>query len=451
MFSTQDSQGWTDNTQVFLLKHFIQCAQINYYHRPVRGVTPFSEFATVIFYPEHFCTSSIMANETARVKKTSWTAELFVQEDPELWKLVGEKQWLKFLSRIESFPEETKYATANGWNIMHRACYYDPTPSVVINILRAYPEVTMGVCRPNGRLPLHEAVSTTESSIDVVRILLLHYPEAASCTDSYGQTPLTILSRKYCDGRGICFNLPASNQYFDWEEESIHLLWAKVKLVAEAAFFGSLRKDKRTSEKLALHALLGCTSQLVDIGLIELCMKLQPKQIQQRLLNTKSSGDCYPLHTCCASGIAMNGESSLIRLCQLYPEAATSKALPHLNNQHSRRDRENLTTLYPLHLALSNTSSLFYIRSKNGSYENPIFILAMANPSALGIIEPSTKLFPFMLAGLAPCEKFGHLSCRQSGYLNSPQKEWELVQLSTVFTLLRMCPENERFYFKKFP
>lgn len=99
-------------------------------------------------------------------------------------------KWTETLQRIQSHPSELQTPDSNGWYPLHGLCSSQSAPLHLIQTaLELYPE-TASLKLPDGRLPLHVAVSNQYPRKDVIQLLLNTYHNAIQHTDNDQRTAL---------------------------------------------------------------------------------------------------------------------------------------------------------------------------------------------------------------------------------------------------------------------
>ena len=108
---------------------------------------------------------------------------------PSLRTLLYGRKWTQALARISSHPEESEIQDSMGDLPLHEVCHTGGAPFQIIQrLIHANKSALQkrGFC---GRLPLHYA-AYSKPSVNVIKLLLRHYPEAAKRLDDDGRLPL---------------------------------------------------------------------------------------------------------------------------------------------------------------------------------------------------------------------------------------------------------------------
>mmetsp|Transcript_6202 Transcript_6202/g.9043 ORF Transcript_6202/g.9043 Transcript_6202/m.9043 type:complete len:392 (-) Transcript_6202:1667-2842(-) len=128
---------------------------------------------------------------------------------PTLWKMLYAHQinaededvisdhWTAIMNRLQTHAEEARWcgnidAHARGIvSFMHKAlAFFNPPLEVVGKVIEIFPEC-LQMRGLGGTLPLHYVASLDGNhSVDVVKLILEHYPQAAFAKDNSGDTPL---------------------------------------------------------------------------------------------------------------------------------------------------------------------------------------------------------------------------------------------------------------------
>jgi len=284
-----------------------------------------------------------------------------------------------------------------------------------------------------GNTPLHLACGISQADPRVVAVI------ASALDSSYvdmknfcGKTPLAELSKNYEEFikkalKNNNTNFPIIDQtlldlnaseaflseaFLDLADRDFlqEFWWKAIALIKRSTLHNGSEKE----EWRDLHQLLQL--QKVSSRLILLAIKLYPQQIRQ----PDSRGD-YPLHIACR-----NPHLHLKKLVNLYPNAAK---VP------------NKKGLYPLHLALrlryERNNRSFDARKKMVSWKYGLESVFLAAKHVVTICDDGMRLYPFMMAAIGNCNK--------SNLLTDNHDSEGSCCLTTVYILLRHCPELDRF------
>jgi len=103
--------------------------------------------------------------------------------------LLYNRKWIDASNRIDTNPEETDLQDAMGDLPLHEVCHTGGAPFQIIQKLIHTNKAALekrGFC---GRLPLHYA-AYSKPSVNVIKLLLRHFPDAAKKFDDDGRLPL---------------------------------------------------------------------------------------------------------------------------------------------------------------------------------------------------------------------------------------------------------------------
>ena len=226
-----------------------------------------------------------------------------------LFRLLLKKDWTAAIARAESNPEEAAtWIVTKGFNgslrflPLHKSCVLSPPKEVIRKLLLAYPEGAK--CRDqDGWLPLHCA-SFYGASADIIATLLEAHPKGAQLKDDEGRLSLHYAVLK-----------SASQDIVD--------------VLLETFPKASMSKDNEG--RIPLHH--GCSKGAPE-GVIEALLKAHPKGAQM-----KDDQGRTALHHICRK---LSSEGIVRTLLRVYPRAAQIKD-----------DQDKL----PIHYAVVNGSS----------------------------------------------------------------------------------------------
>jgi len=119
-----------------------------------------------------------------------------LQDPPLLFRQVTRFNWSEAIQRCLSHPVEAGYQDpASGITALHAACRTTSTPvSVIFALLHAYPQAASMHTTHYASTPLHFAC-WRNLSLDIVKMLLLVFPNATSQVNGLGLTPLHLAAR----------------------------------------------------------------------------------------------------------------------------------------------------------------------------------------------------------------------------------------------------------------
>jgi len=273
-------------------------------------------------------------------------------------------------------------------------------------VLERCPE-TAEVQNREGNTPLHIAVKRTNQwSAHVTQKLASTRPAASEMENEAGETPLASLCRLNSTGfRRALGDSTSREDIFGGSLGGMAPLSGCVLSQINALLEASMKArgigwESCESERnmvLACLAMHNCPSDL-----IQLAIKMYPHQP----FGSDEKGN-YGLHLASANPIVQDGLSK--------------KVLESLVEQNSLiAAASNESGQYPLHSAAYSGKH----------WDEGISALLNAAPHLVGEKDSEKGMFPFMLAACSPVDRKG-----------VPQEK----KLDTIYRLLRMLPEMERF------
>jgi hypothetical protein len=285
---------------------------------------------------------------------------------------IAVRNWKRVLSWIAFEPDQiTELADREGQTALHHACLFRAPANVVEAMLYASPELA-SARNDQGELALHWAVRLA-LPMEILKALLTANPSGGFTLDKEGHSPLSLLWDRHDD------TLMQIYRVFGKERVLSSPQWKRIMLV--------VKSDSDQERDLHAIASTPCPSSLLRFAAVACKEDISVKDANGRL----------PL-ALCATSCAVDEETAWISvtiLLDIYPQAA---GIPDASG------------LLPLHLAIE----------KNRTWEGGVKALWRAEPRSLCTRDPSTKLYPFMLAASADSD------------------------ISTIFRLLLAAPECVR-------
>lgn len=318
-------------------------------------------------------------------RKPSPKNESILYASFDLWDLVLDRTWDKVVAHAQKYPIDAEWQDDNHETPLYLACQLQASSDVIQTLLDAYTPAASILARHNRDAPIHIACRYRVDA-SVLRVLLDQQPELALQHTRWGKTPLSILEE------------------FDTDDDD-GSFWERAKVILTAVARHREGLDNQQSQYHVLHAA-------VYIGRLSRCC---PKKVLSYILQNHPSAardrdtlGYVPLHLAIATRshegsnrdqkMTMFLIQSLIDAC---PEAA------QIQDDHGQ---------YPLHRALGMLDC------------DPSIIanLIHAAPNVLLLLDPTTRLPPFLLAA-ATTETTAEEQSRE-------------LNLNTIYLLLRSNP-----------
>jgi hypothetical protein len=285
---------------------------------------------------------------------------------------IAARNWKRVLSWIAFEPDQiTELVDREGQTALHHACLFRAPATVVEAMLCASPELA-SARNDQDELALHWAVRLA-LPMEILKALLTANPSGGFALNKEGHSPISLLWDRHDDA------LMQVYRVFGKERALSSPPWKRIMLV--------VKSDSDQERDLHAIASTPCPSSLLRFAAVACKEDLSVKDANGRL----------PL-ALCATSSGIDEETDWISvtiLLDIYPQAA---GIPDAGG------------LLPLHLAIK----------KNRTWEGGVKALWRAEPRSLCTRDPSTKLYPFMLAASADSE------------------------ISTIFRLLLAAPECVR-------
>lgn len=348
---------------------------------------------------------------------------------PPLYLDVYQKEWKRCLERCLSHPEEATFLDDDQCSPLHIACYCsDPPLSVIQALIAANSEATSTPNKWN-RTPLHIAVDL--ASPCVVQALLNANPSCALRRGTMNMYPLTYLcwwqKGRIIEALKECYHGKYSHTKHQQlrqileRDPALQNLWRKACMLAKAMYLPVLVSN---NSNLPYGAELG---DELESGVIHACCSIdQCPDILLRFATTLRPHDLHlpdingnlPIHIV---------TSSLHTATQMMMESKPFHLLPYILSLNPNAAKIcNANGDFPLTLALRTGKTL---------WNEGIDDLVKAFPGALTIMEKG--FYPFMIAAAAAAA----IQTNTSSSLTAENHS----QLCSVYSMLRACPEMERF------
>jgi len=351
---------------------------------------------------------------------------------PPLYLYVYQKQWNRCLERCISHPEEAKFLDDEQCSPLHIACYCSDPPISVIQALIAANRASTSIPNKWNRTPRHIAVDL--ASPGVVRALLNANPSCALLRGTMNTYPLTYLCWWH-KGRIIkalkeCHCSKYSHAKHQQLRRSLQRdpllqsLWWKACMLAKAMYqpvvptnHSALQYGAELEEELETGVIHACCAidQCPDI-LLRFATTLRPHD-----LHLPDVHGNLPLHIVAISPYTAT---------QMVMESKPFHLLPYILSLNPNAAKiRNVNGDVPLTLALRTGTKL---------WNEGIDDLVNAFPGALTIMDKG--FYPFMIAAAASTAA-ATIHTNTSSRINADNHS----QLCSVYSMLRACPELERF------
>lgn len=199
---------------------------------------------------------------------------------------------------IEHDPKVARLRFDNMNSLLHFACWYGAPIQVVQLLIRINPDAVQYTCRKDLRLPLHHACCRKDASaIDIVRLLLSHYPKGAQRAERYGCLPLHFAAKCVAPEEVIVALLEAYPQGatlkdtfgglpIDFSYGRLNIIHKMVKYCAECI---RLRNGPNALGDLPLHRAI--RYQHATFEVIQFMVDQYPSSVK-----VKGQEGMFPLH-----------------------------------------------------------------------------------------------------------------------------------------------------------
>lgn len=286
-------------------------------------------------------------------------------------------KWCEIL--LDTAPEVSSYADNMGVFPLHHAAKNYDEPSFLKNLIAAHPAAVKKLDR-QGAAPIHYALRS-DCSYDVISLLLTFSPAMAKVKFS-GANCIKLVWTLYesypiAEGEATLTNTNSdpntTNTQIQHQQQQLVLptqkneCWNKIELLLKASYHGTIADPLPDNKQWrVVHA---AAAYGVPFKLLKLVISMYPEQAHR----TDENG-CYPLHLAAASHLTFNKEDGrrIELLLSVYPEAA------RCSDRNSK---------LPLHHALEN----------GRTWSKGIEKMLEAYPTAIGIPDPITSFYPFMI------------------------------------------------------
>jgi hypothetical protein len=328
---------------------------------------------------------------------------------------IASRRWKEVLAWIVFHPDELLFLDKKSQTVLHHACLFRAPAQVIAMILFQAPELA-SMANADDEIPLHWAVRLSAPH-EVIQCLLSAHPvSACGVKDKDGASALSLLWERH-------------------DAELLQLWWASGReaVLAHAGWKGilyflqcfsfSFVRDAADGDDDTAEAMISHGDDFLPLHTAtrcEMCPPLMyPLFLQVHKDETPKQDELgrTPLAVACLDPVGNRSVGALSKvhlLLAAYPEAASV---------------EDYFGRIPLHTALESGLR----------WEEGIDCLVSVSPQYLQLIDPVTRLPPFLLAATAsrtsPRTNEGYESriCRNEG---------ETQYLSTVFSLLRADPSQ---------
>jgi len=290
---------------------------------------------------------------------------------------------------IESYPQACLIQDRRGYTPLHYACLNNCSIKILEVLIEAAPGAILSQ-NHEGHSPLFISLSVG-APIQVIRLILRTKPQAVHIRDIRGVSPLELAWLLLISGKDIVAKDSQKEQRSATNNRSIlsfaksstglsgdARLWvAKIDILLRAAFHDQVDQPlPKGRHWRAVHAASMGSSCPPEI--LRFATQILPNEPSVR----NEAGD-YPIHIAAKAlpyttntPPELASSESIDLLLKLYPDGAM-----HMNKKGS----------LPLHIALENCKT----------WDHGILSLLDAFPESLWMRDPTTKMFPFMIAAAA--------------------------------------------------
>jgi hypothetical protein len=291
---------------------------------------------------------------------------------------IASRNWKAVLSWITFHSDEVAtLVDREGHSSLHHVCLFRAPLDVIKAMIYAAPQLAM-YGNDEGEIPLHWAVRVT-LPLQVITTLLEANPMSGFVKDKNGVTPMMLLWDRHEEDWIHSFRSNGRESVVCSES------WRRTMKLVE--FF----VNDSNIEKFPLHAIVQapCESSFLNFAL----------HLYSDEVNLPDECGNLPLHLACRSLITFDMLEGVLRanpLCASIPNAMGR---------------------LPLQIAVA----------AGKKWDEGVKLLFLANPNALGHLDPISHLYPFMEAAFEP----------------------KVPCLTTIYALLRASPEyviNTQFY-----
>jgi ankyrin repeat protein len=311
---------------------------------------------------------------------------------------VASRNWSSVESWIAAHPNQLQWPDHRSQTLLHRICLVRAPASVVSLLLKHAPELA-GKPNRDGELALHWAIRLMAPN-EIVSLLLAAHPPGLTALDKEGQSPLSIVWERHREHFVYCYGQ---------NPDSLQSLPSWTRLMHLFRLCGSSDPStrKKGESNARFHPLHIAAMYPSPPDFFAFLTRAFPRELSVRDRN----GD-LPLHVACAiprfGNRTCDHEKSIIQhLLGMYPRAALAV---------------NAQGQLPFHLALR----------AGISWNEGLSDLFERYPEVIGVYDPVSGLYPFMLAAAAVR---GEESSSGGG-----GEENDCKGLFTVFRLLRADP-----------
>lgn len=336
---------------------------------------------------------------------------------------ITERKWKTVLSWAAFHPDQVSSCLdSKGQNALHHACLFKAPADVIGALLFASPE-SASVSNADGELPIHWAVRV-EAPDEVLKLLLEACPNTGVAPDNNGHSALSLLwDRHQKTLRHIVATSAAASKANAGKEgnEADELFvgtkgkgWRRLMLLLRAFQYCTTSSDVPKGFKFRpLHAAVRCACPL---SFVEFILTCQPSSIKER-----DEFGQLPLAIAVSSPFFNSQQQS-------------RDTIQHLLRRYSNAARlADFSGRYPLTLALTHGKT----------WESGVEDLFHGYPQSVSIRDPSTNMFPFMIAA-TPRRMDFETKCAEDSADAKDAMKFIIEHVDTIFRLLLADPECVR-------
>mmetsp|Transcript_44404 Transcript_44404/g.135360 ORF Transcript_44404/g.135360 Transcript_44404/m.135360 type:complete len:399 (-) Transcript_44404:179-1375(-) len=267
----------------------------------------------------------------------------------------------------------------------------------------------------DGNTPLHIAAHRANRwSTAAIKALAEARPSATEIENDTGETPLATLCRIYSKGLSRALEQTVSPKQIFGDTSTLHsapldcCMLTQIKILLKASMDTRNGQSVERGKRPTFMAQMCLAMPTCPRDVMQLALKMYPHE----LFGMDESGN-YGLHLAAANP-AVRGELSKRMMESMVQQNCLIAATSNKRGQ------------YPLHLAASSGKQ----------WDEGISALYYSAPHIMGKMDPISGMFPFMLA-----------ACSSDNGKGEAAPEAARSKLNTIYQLLRVLPEIERFSF----
>ncbi len=274
-----------------------------------------------------------------------------------------EQNWPEFVKLCREEPQNCKWISPYGQNLLHFMCQRLPSVESIVTILRIAPDALMKE-DIDGCLPIHMAM-TNSAPHDVLSLLIQAAPDSVKVKNKWGYTPYEwIFSR-------CLYELLTLNEASGSDAVTKNIVWHTIKVLIKA-----LSRKEEKNERTILHMT---TEFDCPVAVLEAIIKEFPWMIVAR--------DKYgrvPLASAAGAPESSVSNELLQFLVSVAPQTLLEK------------DKDGRI---PLHLAIDHKLKWSSIK-----------FMVLSSPDSVRVRDDHTNLFPFMLLSSKPWASLNDLN-----------------------------------------